>query len=446
MKRVNPASALAWLLGVWVAASPADVLVEGDLPRQAALGFEAEADGGQLVVSGLEADSVAARAGLVPGDAIVAVNGRGFPKPHVGLDLLEKLDGGVALELAIVRDGRRETVRYTPPARPFEPLAGLEALHGVLRTEDGARLRTILTRPSGATGPLPAIFFVQWVGCDTVQFYGDGPWVVLFRTLAERSGLAMIRVERSANGDSEGPGCHALDYETELAHYRQAYEVLVRHPWIDGTRVVVVGNSLGSTLTPLVAAGKPVAGVAVTAGGGLTYFERMVGFDRLQLSRPGRDPAQVHEALVRQIRFHSHYLLERRSPEQIEQDHPDLRGTWASIVGTGDGTHYGRPYAFHQQAAARNFLGAWAGIEAPALVVHNEFDQYETRRGAEVIVETVNRLRPGTAELVVMPRLNHSFFRYPTRDAALAGGREGREPAGEEAALVVLDWLERVLR
>ena len=433
------------LLGLWATAMSAEVRVEGDLPRQASLGFEAELSGGALEVTALEADSAAAGTGLEVGDAIVSVNGHAFAKPYVGLGLLEKLDGAQALELVVARGGRQRILRFTPPAREFELLDGLDVLHGVLRTPDGSRLRTILTRPQGVSRPLPAIFFVQWVGCDTVQFYGDGPWIVLFRTLAERSGFAMIRVERSANGDSEGPGCHTLDYETELAHYRHAFDVLTRHPWIDTRKVFVIGNSLGSTMAPLVASGKEIAGIAVTAGGGLGYFERMVAFDRLQLSKPGLDPAGIHAALSRQIRFHTHYLLEGKSPEQIEREQPDLRGVWASIVGTGDGIHYGRPYAFHQQAAARNFLGAWASIAAPVLVVHNEFDQYETLRGAEVIVDTVNRLRPGSAELVVMPRLNHSFYRYPTRDGALAGAREGREPAGAAAAEVLLGWLSRTL-
>lgn len=436
----------ACLLGLWATSMPAEVRVEGDLPRQASLGFQAEASAGAVSITRVEPGSAAVVAGLEVGDAIVSVNRQAFEKPHIGLDLLEKLDGGEMLELVVARDGGQRTLRFTPPKRAYEDLDGLEVVHGVLRTPDGSRLRTILTRPQGVSRPLPAIFFVQWVGCDTVQFYGDDPWIVLFRTLAERSGLAMIRVERSANGDSEGPGCHALDYETELAHYRHAFDVLARHPWVDTGKVVVVGNSLGSSMAPLVASGKDIAGIAVTAGGGLSYFERMVAFDRLQLSRPGLDPAGIQAALSRQIRFHTHYLLERKSPEQIEREQPDLRGVWASIVGTDDGIHYGRPYAFHQQAAARNFLGAWAGIDAPVLVVHNEFDQYETLRGAEVIIETVQRLRPGSAELVVMPRLNHSFYRYPTRDDALAGARELREPAGDAAAGVLLDWLSRVLK
>jgi pimeloyl-ACP methyl ester carboxylesterase len=255
--------------------------------------------------------------------------------------------------------------------------------------------------------------------------------------------MAFIRMERSANGDSEGPGCHRLDYDTELAHYRFAFDVLTRHPWIDVRRIVVLGNSLGSRLAPLVAQGKRVAGVVITAGGGLTYFERMVGFDRLQLSKPRMNLASVHDVLLEQVRFNTLYLLAGQTPEAIERDYPDLKGVWSTIIGAGDGVHYGRPYAFHQQAARKNFLAAWLGIRAPVLVVHNEFDQYETRRGAEVLVEAVNRESPGRAGLVILPYLNHSFYRYLSSDAALAGGRDNRESAGDLAASTILDWLRR---
>ena len=55
-------------------------------------------------------------------------------------------------------------------ARPLEDLAGLETEYGVVRTSEGVRLRTILTRPEGASGRLPAIFIAQWVSCGSIEF------------------------------------------------------------------------------------------------------------------------------------------------------------------------------------------------------------------------------------------------------------------------------------
>ena len=430
---------MSLLAGTAVAA----IHVDGDLPRQADLGFRVRTTAEGLVTRRVDPQSAAHRAGLRDGDRLTRVNGASFAKPYRGEALLEKLDGGKPLRLAIVRDGASQEVTFTPPAKPLEQIEGLDSYYGVLDTPDGARLRTILTRPAGTTGPLATIFFVQWVSCDSVEFTDPGAWIDVFKAVAQRSGMAMFRVERSANGDSEGPACHELDLETELAHYRFAFDRLTDSPHVDPDRVVVLGNSLGSMLVPMVAQDRRVSGAAITSGGGLSYYERMLHFDRMHLERGGGAPGELHEKLMDQARFHVEYLLNGRTPEEIAARDPELGKVWGQIPHVGDGVHYGRPYAYHHQAARLNLLGAWAAIDAPVLVLYNEFDQYESRRGAEVVVETVNRLRPGTARLVVLPMLDHSFYLHPSADAAFRG--EGGVAVPEPGAQAILDWLQQAV-
>ena len=125
------------------------------------------------------------------------------------------------------------------------------------------------------------------------------------------------------------------------------------------------------------------------------------------------------------IAFNADYLLAGRSPEEIARTRPELGHVWASIRGTGDGVHYGRPHAWHQQAARRDFLAAWAEVEAPVLVVYGEYDQFETRHGHALIAATVNRLRPGTATFVELPGADHELEIYASAEDAYAyrGGR-----------------------
>ncbi|HVS01369.1 MAG TPA: PDZ domain-containing protein, partial [Thermoanaerobaculia bacterium] len=226
----------------------------GDLPRRADLGFTTGGNEGELEVRRVEEGSAAAAAGLRAGDTVVAVMGQAFAKPYVGQDRLRRLDGGAPVVLEVERDGRRHEVAFTPPPLPLETFAGLEAEYGDVTTPDGAWLRTILTRPGGASGPLPAIFLAQWVSCDTVEVNaGGGAWSDVIRGVAERSGMVLLRVERASGGDSEGPGCHELDYDTEVAHYRHVLDQLSRHPWVDAGRLVLWGSSLGGTVAPLLA-------------------------------------------------------------------------------------------------------------------------------------------------------------------------------------------------
>ncbi len=327
-------------------------------------------------------------------------------------------------------------------AKPLVDLRGLETEYGVVRTSEGSRLRAILTRPARTTGRLPAIMLAQWVSCGSLDVPADRPGLV--RELAQKSGMVFVRIERSGTGDSEGISCSALDYDTEVRHYREAYDQIARHAWIDPQRIVIFGNSLGSTTAPLIAEGKKVAGVAVQGGGALTYLERMINFDRMYLERSGKySPAQIHEEMNRRIPFHVEYLLGRKTPEQIERERPELRGVWQSIRGGAEAPpHYGRPYAWHQQAASKDFLEAWTKVQAPVLVIYGEYDQFETRHGHQLIADTLNKLRPGSATFIEVPKADHEIELYASPEDAYAYRNPTVRP--ELLAQPLIDWAKRV--
>lgn len=325
--------------------------------------------------------------------------------------------------------------------RAMQPLPGIETEYGSVRTSEGYRLRTMLTRPQGRRGRLPAIFLTQWVSCGSLDFSGDRH--ALLRDIARKSGMVLIRVERSGTGDSEGPACGKLDYDTEVRHYREAFDQLSRHDWVDPSRVVILGISLGATTAPLVAAGKKVAGIAVQGGGAVTHVERMINFDRLYLERSGKyPPAAVHEEMTRRIPFHVEYLLGAQTPEEVVRRRPELAGVWESIRGTEPESHYGRPFAWHWQAARKDFLGAWSKLDVPVLVVHGEYDQFEPEHGHRLIAETANRRRPGAGTFLQVAKADHDMESYASAEDAYAY-RNGsiRHEAFVEP---LIDWLRKV--
>jgi len=326
--------------------------------------------------------------------------------------------------------------------KPLVALPGLETEYGVVRTSEGIRLRTILTRPAGSRTRLPAIFLAQWVSCGSLDFAADRQ--NLLRRIAETPGIILIRVDRSGTGDSEGPACSALDYDTEVRHYREALDQVARHPWVDADRIVIFGNSLGATTAPLIAQGKKLAGIAVQGGGAVTYLERMINFDRLYLERSGKyPPEQIHEEMMRRVPFHVEYLVNGKTPEQIARERPDLAGVWQSVRGGAEAPpHYGRPYTWHQQAAKKDFLEAWTRVEAPVLVVHGEYDQFEPRHGHQLIADTLNKIRPGSATFVAVPKADHEIKFYASAEDAYAY----RNPTVREAIFVetLMQWVRRV--
>lgn len=450
MRRLAITAIAAWAVCSSAASALAAAIEPGDaLARQAALGFSVRPAATGVEVHNLDPASPAAAAGLADGDVLVRINGQAFNKPYVGEALLERLDGGTPVRLTVRRGNATRLVEFEPPEKPLESIPGAHSLYTSVETPDGARLRAIITRPDGAEGPLYPLLFTQWVSCGSVEYReGSGAREILAK-IAQDSGLALVRVERASNGDSEGPACHELDYETEVAHYIHAYKELLTRKDINPGKVYVYGSSLGSTTAPLVAlalqnGGYDIAGIAVQGGGAETYYERMLSFDRLYLERRPEAvrPHEIHDEMIARAKFHYEYLINDRNPDDIAREGPAMAAVRADIRGLGDGEHYGRPYAWHQQAAKRNFLGAWAELDAPVLVIFNEFDQFEAEYGHKVIADMTNRLRPGTATFIVQENIGHSNNFYATVEDAYAF-RNG-EPAWDRTAKLIIDWLRNV--
>lgn len=325
---------------------------------------------------------------------------------------------------------------------------GVQGHDRVVEVRDGSRLQSTILLPEGSDGPRHPLLFTQWVSCGSLGYREGSNSRELLAALARESGLALVLVERSALDDS-GPTCGELDYDTEVAHYVEAFTELLDDERIDASRVYVYGSSLGSTTAPLVAlelqeTGVDIAGIMVHGGGAVTYLERMLNFERIYLERrPDEvDPADIHQAFLDRARFQFEYLVEGRHPDEVADDSPAMARVRADILGMEESNQYGRPFAWHQQAAKRNFLEAWARVDAPVLVIFNEFDQFEMRHGHELIANTVNRLRPGTATFVVRPFIGHNDNRYPNIIDAYAF--RDATSAWQGTAEIMLDWLREV--
>ena len=98
--------------------------------------------------------------------------------------------------------------------------------YGSVVSELGHRLRTIVTKPKGATGRLPGLFLAGWLSCDSVESPVGEPdgFARLLRHVMTQSGYVVMRMDKPGIGDSEGPACAETDFRTELAGYRAAFQ------------------------------------------------------------------------------------------------------------------------------------------------------------------------------------------------------------------------------
>jgi pimeloyl-ACP methyl ester carboxylesterase len=290
---------------------------------------------------------------------------------------------------------------------PRERFENAEVLYDWAANSRGDRMRIFVTRPRSSGGRVPAIFFVGWLSCDSVEYprgESDG-FGAFLRRLIDRSGYATVRMDKPGVGESRGTPCSRSDFQGELEGYQAAFEAMGRYGFIDPDRIFVVGLSNGGGVAPLVTRGRRVRGFVSVGGWGRTWFEHMLENERTRLSGEGRPPSEINDALKGLTVFYVDYLIRGRTPGEVLREHPAWKGLWTD---SPEG-QYGRPASFYQQLQALNLERAWEEAQAPVLVIRGSRDEVMSRADSEAIAGAVNRTHPGRAGYVEINGMTHGL-------------------------------------
>jgi pimeloyl-ACP methyl ester carboxylesterase len=293
----------------------------------------------------------------------------------------------------------------------------------------GQKIRTFVTRPKSAAQAVPAIFFVGWLSCDSVEYpkgETDGFGAIFWR-LIEQSGFATMRMDKPGVGESEG-NCAATDFQTELASYRAAFDSLSKYSFIDQNSIFVVGLSNGGGTSPLSAGEHAVRGYVAASSWGRTWYEHMLENERVRLSRDKKlSDAHINEAMKGFTDFYSLYLIHGMTPGAVIAQHPEWKVLWYDAP---DG-QYGRPASFYQQLQDLNLGKVWQEVTAPVLVLHGGADTIMSRSDSHAIADIVNRAHPGHATYTKIDGADHLLAVHDKLD--------------DKVAPVILSWLRKQL-
>jgi len=271
----------------------------------------------------------------------------------------------------------------------------------------GEKLRTFVTRPNDTSGKVPALFFVGWLSCDSMEYADpdthDG-FGILLRRLIDQSGYATVRMDKPGVGESQGD-CAKADFQSEMGGWQAAFDAMQKYDFIDLARVFVVGMSNGGGFSPLAARDHPVRGFISCGSWGRTWYEHMVELERRRLAEAGKSPAEVNTAVKVFAEFYALYLMKGMSPAQVIALHPEWKGLWYD---SPDG-QYGRPAAFYQQLQALNLGEVWQGVNVPVLVIRGTGDNIMSPSDSEAIVQIVNQVHPGHARYLQIDGMAHDF-------------------------------------
>jgi pimeloyl-ACP methyl ester carboxylesterase len=304
----------------------------------------------------------------------------------------------------------------TPPHEHFDHAT---VLYDWVTNGRGQKLRVFITQPNSITKPnsatsssitgrkVPAIFFVGWLSCDSMEFPDaattDG-FGIFIRRLIDQSGYATVRMDKPGVGESQGD-CAKADFEDEMRGWRAAFDAMSKYESIDLDRVFVVGLSNGGGFSPLVAGKHPVRGFISCGSWGRTWYEHMLELERRRLVEAKKSSAEVNAMVKAFAEFYDLYLVKGMTPGQVIAEHPEWKDMWYDKP---DG-QYGRPAAFYQQLQALNLGETWQNVNAPVLVIRGSADSIMSHADSGAIAQIVNQVHPGHARYLEMDGMTHGF-------------------------------------
>jgi dienelactone hydrolase len=223
------------------------------------------------------------------------------------------------------------------------------------------RLGATVTRAKGAAARLPGVVIVG--GSGPTDRDGTVGGAKVYRDLAvglAAKGFAVLRFDKRtyayrneiASLEPDRMGLREEYLDDTIA----ALRLLAADPWVDASRLTLVGHSLGAWVLPLV-----VEALGADAG----MVKRLV-----LVAPPGKD---MGATLVRQLRFR--LSLFPGEPD-LERTIADVEAAFAAYRATGrmPGPVFGGGAAYWQDVLAADPIGAASRLPQPLTIVRGEKD------------------------------------------------------------------------
>jgi pimeloyl-ACP methyl ester carboxylesterase len=328
-------------------------------------------------------------------------------------------------------------------AQPFQPgrekIPGAESFMGMVETPAGYPVRVFVTKPQNAAGKLPVVFVAAWLSCDSTE-EANGPtdgFTQLLYDVAGRSGFATYRVDKPGVGDSGGPKCGDADFNAELQAYQAAFAAIQKLPFVDPSRIYVMGFSNGGGFAPLVVGDTSVRGYLVFSGWYKTWFEHMIEHERRRMKLSGVSEADINARMKQYANFYDLYLNGKKTPGAVITEHPEFKPIWYD-----EPEHqYERPSSFYWQLQALNLAEAWAKVNVPVLAVHGQYDWIMSADDYQLMVDALNARNPATAVYVDWPKADHGLYTHANLQKAF--GRDPDHRYDPKLSEYVLEWLKQ---
>jgi pimeloyl-ACP methyl ester carboxylesterase len=399
------------------------------LPRRGSLGTAVANQNGHVVVTAVGPSSAAAVVGIRVGDILLRIDGVPLSTFAQLIDHL-RVAKNATVALVLSRNGTQSTmvVHLQPAPEERDPL--VDTLYESV-TVDGTLRRTLVTVPHGSTGRHPAVFFIGGIGCFTIDTTVPEEYRNLAHDLSGH-GFVTMRLEKSGIGDSQGPPCSTVDFNTEAHSYDVALAAFAKDEHVDPDRIYIFGHSIGSVIAPRLAQRAHVAGLIVAEGVARNWLEYELINLRRQLPLSGTSPADVDALLRTKERCAHRFMVDKQSSASIIKAEPDCAAA----------LQYPVQDAYIQQIADLNLAEPWMHVRTPVLVIYGASDFIVDQDDARRIVAIVNGQHAGLATLDTIADMDHYLDIASTQQESFNRVTAGKGGAyNPKLSQDILHWL-----
>ena len=417
-----------------------------DLPRRAWLGagFQPLPDSvraqmpdsaGARVVF-LADDSPAQTAGIQLGDILLTLDSKAIRTgPQVTTLIKDKYHPHETLQAELVRNGERLTKSITLAEAPREHPADFDVLYESFTMDDALR-RTIITKPR-TSGKFPVVVMCGGLGCYSLD-NATGALSAYNEVLyaLTRAGFATVRIEKTGMGDSQGKPCADQDFDYEVQGLIAGIRSLANYPYLDTSRIILYGHSMGGFTAPCVAQVLPVQGIVAQSTSAIGWFEYMLTNQRRQLVLEGIPYDSIEAAQFMAEKAYHQLYVEQRSLDDIVKEHPEY----------GDFLSAPAHYTFMQDVANLNVAEKWKQVTGKVLFIYGSSDFVTARDEHLYGVNVVNSYHPGHAEYAEIDDMDHYFLRVPDQQASFDNLAAGMpiKTMNRDVIPVIVNWCRDV--
>ena len=392
---------------------------------------------GALIIS-LEKNSPLEKAGLLANDVIIRVNNELVKDDETWVDITYGIRANKPIDIQALREHKMIQIQAYLDPIPKESHENIDTLYEEVTSIYGITQRLIITKPR-KQGKQPALILIGGLSCSSTEIDSEisSNWQKVLNDLVEKTGIVMLRIEKPGIGDSQG-NCSESDFLTDLAGYRAAIRYLKSKSYVDTSKIIVFGSSMGSALAPLLANEFDLAGVISDGTFFKTWFEHMLEIERRIRQMSGDTESEIVKKMNNYyIPMYYGMLIEKKTFKEIEEAYPALKD-----YNYHSARHmYGRPVEYYQQLQDFDLAGEWEKIKVPVRIMRGTNDWIMSSFDNKMIIDVLKKNGHQDHLLYEYPGLDHWNTIHKSAKASFEG-EAGRWE--NNISLYIVDWVKEL--